>query len=194
MMRLLLIRHAETESNVIRAMDTQPPGPGLTHQGQRQAERLPATLKDEPIDAIYASTLVRTSLTATPLAAARSLPIVIVNDLREIPAGSLEMQNDDQSVGTYLATLDRWVAGDLGARMPGSENGHEFLARYDAAIGQIAEKGHSAAVAFSHGGSIRTWAAIRAVNVDPQVDLRYDLDNVAMLALEGSPGSWFLEF
>ena len=41
-MRLILIRHGETPSNVRGSLDTSLPGPGLTDLGQEQAEAIPA--------------------------------------------------------------------------------------------------------------------------------------------------------
>lgn len=43
-MRLLLVRHGETPSNVDRLLDTAVPGPGLTRLGERQAAALPEAL------------------------------------------------------------------------------------------------------------------------------------------------------
>ena len=74
-MRLMLIRHGQTPSNVLGLLDTNPPGPGLTDLGIRQAAALPATLAGCRIDAIYASNQPRAQLTAQPLAAARGLPV-----------------------------------------------------------------------------------------------------------------------
>ena len=36
-MRLTLVRHGQTPSNVLGLLDTAPPGPGLTDLGQLQA-------------------------------------------------------------------------------------------------------------------------------------------------------------
>jgi probable phosphoglycerate mutase len=66
--RLLLIRHGQTPHNVTGALDTAFPGAGLTALGEAQARALPTALSGETISAIYASPLVRTQLTATPLA------------------------------------------------------------------------------------------------------------------------------
>lgn len=74
-MRLLLIRHGQTPSNLKHLLDTAEPGPGLTSLGQKQAAALPDALASERIDALYASTLVRTQLTAAPLAAATGLEV-----------------------------------------------------------------------------------------------------------------------
>ena len=76
-MRLLLIRHGQTPSNVLGLLDTAIPGPGLTDLGIEQAAALPAALADYRIDAIYASAQRRAQLTAQPLADARGLPIQV---------------------------------------------------------------------------------------------------------------------
>ena len=44
-MKLLLIRHAESESNVRKVLDTALPGPPLTHLGHRQAAALATKIK-----------------------------------------------------------------------------------------------------------------------------------------------------
>lgn len=43
-MRLLLIRHGQTPSNLKHLLDTAAPGPGLTPLGQDQAAALPQAL------------------------------------------------------------------------------------------------------------------------------------------------------
>lgn len=91
-MRLYLIRHGQTPSNVQRLLDTGEPGPGLTELGRQQAEALPEALAGAGIEALYASSLVRTQLTARPLADALGLEPAIRPGLREIGAGDLEME------------------------------------------------------------------------------------------------------
>lgn len=101
-MRLILIRHGQTPSNVGHHLDTAEPGPGLTDLGHEQARELPAALAGEPIDALYVSTLLRTQQTAAPLAEERGLALRIRRGLREITAGRLEMANDEESIRTYM--------------------------------------------------------------------------------------------
>ena len=45
--------------------------------------------------------------------------------------------------------------------LPGGENAHAFLARYDEAIARIAAAGHDSAMAVSHGAALRTWVSER---------------------------------
>lgn len=83
-MRMLLIRHGQTPSNLGHFLDTAHPGPGLTDLGLRQAAALPGALAGEDIAALYASTLTRTQLTAAPLAAERGLEVLIRDGIREL--------------------------------------------------------------------------------------------------------------
>ncbi|MFE6992907.1 histidine phosphatase family protein, partial [Streptomyces pharetrae] len=90
-MRLLLVRHAQTPSNVKFLLDTAVPGPGLTELGERQAAALSEALAGQDIEAVYASTMIRTQLTAAPFAAARGLDVHVRDGIRELSAGDLEM-------------------------------------------------------------------------------------------------------
>ena len=82
-MRLLLIRHGQTPSNVDGLLDTARPGPGLTELGERQAAEIPDALKHEAIDGIYVSVLRRTLITATPLIVDRGLDPVEIRRANE---------------------------------------------------------------------------------------------------------------
>jgi broad specificity phosphatase PhoE len=185
-MRLLLIRHGQTPANVLGRLDTARPGPGLTELGQMQAAVIPEALRFESIDAVYASTLVRTQLTAEPLAVDRGLDIQVGDGLHEIEAGTLEGRSDHASVRAYMETVFAWGGGDLEVGMPGGSNGHAFFARFDADIAVAARNAQTAAV-FSHGAAIRVWAAARAMNVPPAFAGLHDLDNTGVVELSGSP-------
>ncbi|GGJ32971.1 histidine phosphatase family protein [Streptomyces brasiliensis] len=187
-MRLLLIRHGQTPSNVDFLLDTAVPGPGLTLLGERQAAALPAALADEDIEALYASTLIRTQLTAAPLATARGLDVHVRDGLRELSAGDLEMVPGDSERGQlYMRTVFAWASGDTGLRMPGGETGIEALARYDAVIAEAARSGAGSVAMVSHGAAIRMWTSARADNVDVSFAAARPLDNTGVVVLEGSP-------
>ena len=187
-MRLLLIRHGETPTNVDFLLDTAVPGPGLTALGERQAAALPEALADEDIDALYASTLVRTQLTAAPLAAARGLEVRVRDGIRELSAGDLEMLPGDTEQGAlYMKTVFAWADGDTGLRMPGGETGAEALARYDAVVAEAADSGAGTGAMVSHGAAIRMWTAVRADNVDVPFAAARPLANTGVVILEGSP-------
>ena len=138
-MRLILVRHGQTGSNVAGLLDTAGPGADLTDLGRQQAAALPDALDGARIDVVYASTLVRTQQTAAPLSASLGREIQVRDGLREVSAGRLEMLGDPVSVSTYLRTVFGWSDGDLGTRMPGAESGAEVFARYDEVVAEIAD-------------------------------------------------------
>ncbi|GAB6986542.1 histidine phosphatase family protein [Nocardioides pyridinolyticus] len=185
-MRLILVRHGETPSNVVGALDTARPGATLTALGHRQAAAIPPVLSDQPVAAVHASPLVRTQLTAAPLAAALGLEVRVTEGLEEVSAGALEMHTAAASVEAFVDTAAAWVAGDLDATMPGGSDGHAFVERYEAAVRTITT-GHArdaTIVAFSHGTAIRTFAARHGGPQDER------LLNTGAVVLEPAPTGW----
>lgn len=185
-MRLILVRHGQTSANVAGLLDTAHPGADLTDVGREQAAALPAVLDGAPIDALYASTLVRTQQTAEPLATAHGLEVQVRPGLREISAGDLEMLGDAESVERYLSTAIAWVAGDLDARLPGGEAAADVLARFDDVVAEAAGSGAETVVMVSHGTVIRSWAAVRA-GMPADEAARSRLANTDVVVLEGHP-------
>lgn len=186
-MRLILIRHGQTPSNVVLALDTATPGADLTETGHAQAAALADTLEGTAIDAIYASTLVRTQQTAAPLAAARGLAVHVRAGLREISAGDLEMADDPDSVARYVDTSLAWAAGDLTPMLPGGETGAAVLARFDAVVEEAAATGAESVALFSHGTIIRAWATARS-DFPAERAAHSRLANTDVVELDGSPG------
>lgn len=192
-MRLLLIRHGQTPANVAGELSTAHPGPGLTPLGARQAEALAAALTGSGtgagagVEAIYVSTLIRTHLTVAPLARALGIAPIELDGLHEIEAGELEDRSDAASVHEYHRVIAEWYLTGLDVPMAGGADGHAFFARYDRSVREIAAHGHAVAAAVSHGAAIRTWAGMRARNLDGQFILEHALANTGVVVLEGDP-------
>lgn len=184
-MRLLLLRHGQTHGNTSGALDTAFPGLDLTELGVRQAEAAARVLASTGLDGLYVSPLVRTQQTAAPLAAVTGLEPEVLEGLREIAAGDYEMATDHDSVLGYIGTVADWIEGRYDTRMAGSENGHEFLARYDAAVGSIIDAGHRTALVVSHGAAIRTWVSSRVTDSDTHAMATEGLANTALIEVEG---------
>jgi broad specificity phosphatase PhoE len=188
-MRLLLIRHGQTPSNVSGVLDTRIPGPGLTALGQAQADAVPQTLAGVHIDAIFASVQVRSQITAAPLAADRGLDVYVREGIREISSGDYEMRSDRSCVEEYLDTMVLWADGDLDARLPGGESGASMLARFDEVVAEAFDAGHSSVALVSHGAAIRTWSASRSGNLSAQFIRENPLHNTGIVILEGTPST-----
>ena len=190
-MRLLLLRHGQTHGNTAGALDTAVPGLDLTDLGRRQAEAAARALAQDGVDQIFVSTLTRTRQTAEPLAVELGLDIRELDGLREISAGDFEMGEDHDSIAGYIGTVADWIERRYDTRMPGGETGHEFLARYDAAVAEIhrcvSEAGHKRALLVSHGAAIRTWVSARVPEVEAHAKATDPLHNTACIELNGDP-------
>lgn len=182
-MRLILVRHGQTSSNTGALLDTAVPGADLTATGREQAAGLVERMAAERIEAIYASTLVRTQQTAGPLAADRGLPIQVLPGLREVSAGDYEMATDARE---YIAVLIGWAEGRLEAKLPGGEDAMEFFARFDDAIATISAADHEVALLVSHGAALRVWAVARVSGFVDAVGNGY-FDNTDLIVIEGDP-------
>lgn len=187
-MRLLLVRHGQTLSNVRHLLDTGRPGPVLTELGEQQAAALVQALSSEDISVIFASTLRRTQQTAQPLAAERGLPVHIRDGIREIDAGDLEMRSDREAVDLYVRTVIGWAAGELEVRLPGGPSGPSVLAAYDEVVAEIESmiEQDQTAMLVSHGAAIRTWVAARVTGVSADFAAANALANTAVVILRGS--------
>src|ERR1700759_664686 len=166
-------RHGE--SGDMTAINTLVPGPDLTGPGELQADDLVKVLSGSGIDDIYASTMVRSQETATPLADALGLPIHDLAQLNEIDAGIFEgmpVNVGDLPVGgaLYLLAPALWTLGldfvpELGST---DANGVVFDQRVDEAVQTIyagSSAGDTDAV-FAHEGTIAIWTLMNVNNPD----------------------------
>lgn len=193
-MRLLLIRHAQTTSNVDLLLDTAVPGADLTDLGRAQAEAVPAALEGVNIDLIVVSDLVRTHQTAEPLARARGLTPWVRGGVREISAGELEMRGDMESLHRFHRMVAAWET-DLDSTITGGETGRQMLERYDGVLDEVHREigDDGTAVVFSHGAVMRTWSAMRVDGVDMRYAADNPLANTALIDIAGQPGGWTLD-
>lgn len=185
-MRLILIRHGQTPANVAGILESTVPGPGLTALGDDEAAVLPTTLADEKIQAIFASTQVRSQLTAAPLSEKLGISVEVRGGIREIDSGDLEGRTDRPSIISYVTTFLRWVGGELDVRMPGAEDGREALARYDGVVAEAEALGHDTVAFVSHGAIIRAWVGCRTSDLSVEFLQHHYVMNTGYVILTGS--------
>ena len=191
-MRVTFVRHGQSAGNASGLIDTSTPGPVITELGQQQARTVAGTLGDNNYDSIYASTMVRTQLTAAPMSQYLRLPIQVLPGLQEIEAGVFEGTPESQAADGYgLFPLAWAIQGNRDLRIPGSIDGNEFDARMDGALKTIWDKGDRNSVIFSHGGAIMFWTMMNAVNLTAaqKIDLlrTAPLSNTNYVIVEGNP-------
>lgn len=187
------MRHGQTSSNLSGALDTAAPGAALTDLGARQAAAAAPLLVERGVSAAYSSHLLRAQQTAAAVADRLGVPAGTHEGLAEVSAGDLEMLTESEAVHEYAAGLVAWVHGDLSHRIRGGEDGHEFLARYDAAIADVCDEasaaGHEGIVVVTHGAALGTWVRSRATNLDDWQGLGR-MRNTGIVVLQGDPGDF----
>ncbi len=89
-MKLLLIRHGETNANLNNIMQGHWHG-SLSENGKKQIEKLGKFLKNEKIDFIYSSDLMRATITAQEIAKYHEpIKVIYLKNLREMYLGKLQ--------------------------------------------------------------------------------------------------------
>jgi hypothetical protein len=104
LMRVTFVRHGESTGNASGLIDTSTPGPVLTQEGEEQARAVVDTLGVNNYDSIYASTMVRTQLTAAPTSQYLRLPIQVLPGLQEIEAGVFEGSSPSDGPSRAIVT------------------------------------------------------------------------------------------
>lgn len=194
-LRLVLVRHGETPSNVVNALDSRPPGPSLTETGRRQAAAVAEALAALPVVAVYASVAIRAQETAAPIAAAHGQPVHVVEGIHEAFVGDLECRNDPEALTAFSAVFHRWTkAGDLDVPMPGGESAQHVLDRFlPVVVGIRARHLDGVVVLVSHGAAIRISSFALAPNVSAEFADQHRLNNTGRVVLEAdgdSPTGW----
>jgi probable phosphoglycerate mutase len=155
---LLLVRHGQSEAYVEGRPFPLVDGhgdPPLSELGREQALQVCERLAAAGIDAIYVTTLCRTSQTAAPLAERLGLTPLVEADLREVYLGEWEGGLYRKMVADFHPIAQRMFAEERWDVIPGGESLVSFDGRVRAAIGRIAaaHAGQRVAV-FTHGGVI----------------------------------------
>lgn len=192
-MTVTFVRHAQSEANAAGIIDTALPGAPLTAEGQMQAKQMATNIEaisGSIPDAVFSSPALRAEQTAQYLADDIGQPVQVLAGLREIDAGTYEGLPAAQAAGMF-EPIDAWVHGDRAARIPGSIDGNEFDARFDAALQTIWDGGYANPVAYAHGGAIWAWTMM---NVDqPPTDISPELPNTGYVVVRGNPDTgWVL--
>jgi probable phosphoglycerate mutase len=128
-MRMIIVRHGESEWNRIHRYQGQLDAP-LSELGLRQAEALAGRLKNEPIEHIYSSRLQRAANTARAIAAHHaSVPFAYADELLEIDHGEWQGKYADEIIAQYSDGLREWREHPTRSQMPGGESFSNVLKR-----------------------------------------------------------------
>lgn len=155
---MLLIRHGQSQAFNPASPFALVDGhgdPPLSALGEHQAKLVGQRLADEPVAAIYVSSLTRTHQTAAPLADRLGIAPLVEPDLREVFLGVgeggrfREMAANDHPAAIALRTKAEW------GEVPGAETNQQLTDRTVGAVRRIAATHPDQLVAaFCHGGVI----------------------------------------
>ncbi|OBH09055.1 histidine phosphatase family protein [Mycobacterium sp. E1747] len=187
------IRHAQSESNASGVIDTSVPGPGLTPEGQGQAQQVAHQAGRKDYDGIYASTMVRTQQTAAPLASELGKQVQVLQGIQEINAGWFEGKPIAEEASTFLLAPSDWLRGDTQDKIPGSISGKEFNEQFTSAIAKVYNSGQHNPVVFSHKFAIEYWTVMNVKNAKDSLLTSHPLPNVGRVVITGNPmNGWTL--
>ncbi|SDI13261.1 probable phosphoglycerate mutase [Nonomuraea jiangxiensis] len=190
---MLLVRHGESEparpDRPFPLVDGQG-DPGLAPEGREHAELVALRLAVERVDAIYVSSLRRTSQTAAPLAARLGLTPVVEPDLREVHLGEWEggvfrqMVAEGHPIARRMSAEERWDV------IPGAEPAAAFSERVRKVLVRLAAAHRDQRiVVVTHGGVIAE-ALAAATGSRPFAFLGPDNASVSHLVL--TEARWIL--
>jgi phosphoserine phosphatase len=128
-MRMIIVRHGESEWNRIHRYQGQLDAP-LSALGLRQADALAERLKNEEFDIIYTSRLQRAALTAKAIAKYHAaVPYVEDEALLEIKHGDWEGRFAHEIAELYADGLAEWREHPTRSQMPNGESFSNILKR-----------------------------------------------------------------
>jgi alpha-ribazole phosphatase len=152
-MRLILIRHGETDYSLARRYCgfSDPP---LNEEGIRQSRQLAARLTGMRIDRVYSSDLVRARQTAEIIFPKDSIESTA--DWREMNFGLFEGLTHEQIMHRYPTLYRKWVDDPAEVKPPEGEGLRDLCKRVQEGISAVVSRHKDGTVAVvTHGGPIR---------------------------------------
>lgn len=154
--QLYFIRHGEVEERYHKVFGGSRIDMALSPLGLRQGEAVAAWLKDTPLDAVYASPMLRVQQTLAPLAKQRGLQPTLIDGLREVDFGDWTGHRWDEVQSIFGVSAFDWLEVMEGVGIPNAEKVTDFTPRVREALLQIVNAHpHQRVAVFCHGGIIR---------------------------------------
>ena len=192
---IYLIRHAEAEGNLYRVAHGWHNGLITNDRGYRQIDALRRRFQKVDIDAVYASDLYRTQLTARAIWLPKALPLHLEPAFREIHMGVWEDRTWHELNVQYPEEMYHFNRRVDLFRVEGGETAQDVLDRYIPALHRIgaAHDGGTVAV-FSHGAALRiVLGTLQGVPLSGIGDTPHG-DNTAVSLLTWDDGALRVEY
>ena len=178
MNHLFLVRHGENLANLTKELSSRRVDYSLTPKGILQAEQTARHFlaageagRAYNIQAIYSSPLKRATETAEIIADHLGLPVVVMDNFREIDVGDMELQPSTlEAWALHNQIIESWFRGQVERAFPNGDNYVTLCNRMRAGIEQIvAGKDGQSSIVVGHGGIF----TVTLPDLCPNVDLGY---------------------
>jgi probable phosphoglycerate mutase len=183
---VFVARHGEADYESELLSDA---GGWLTPLGREQARLLADSLAGERIARVWTSDMARAVQTGEIAAARFGVDVVVRTGLREFGVG--DAAGTTGVPDPFAPTFASWLDGDLTARIPGAESGHDVVGRYQAVLDEIADshRGESVLVV-SHGGVMCMALSALARNLTLSHSRDLPMPNGGVVAVEADADGW----
>jgi len=156
MLRLIFIRHGQSEANLLHEFSNRGWKHPLTEAGRSQAEALAKHLEAEQVTRVYSSPVMRAVQTSQILCAHWQVACTITEALREYDVGIYEGCSTDDGWQAKQQVEEAWYArGESSRSLPDGESYLDIRARFVPFIDSLVrdERYFNATLALvSHGG------------------------------------------
>ncbi|HEV8474287.1 MAG TPA: histidine phosphatase family protein [Methylomirabilota bacterium] len=159
-MRLLLARHGQSVWNAERRLQGAGTDVALSALGRAQAEALGRALRGYRVAAAYVSPFRRARETAEVALAGSGVPLLPLDELRELSLGEWEGCTVDEIRGREGDPYQQWLLAPHDCPPPGGEPLEMVRDRVSAAIADIAARHPNGddVLVVAHGGVISVYA------------------------------------
>ena len=177
-MRLILVRHGETQENLKRIIQGQTLHGRLTKKGKIQSKKVAQRLKIEKIDVIFSSDSGRAKATAFEILKKNKVPVFYRKELREIHRGAFEGKVRS---GDY-EDLAKKIFHNHSVKFPEGESVSDVKKRASKFLRMLHKKYHNKTVVLvSHAGFFR----ILVYLLDNKIDLtNFPISNASLSIIE----------
>lgn len=189
---LTIIRHGETEWNIIRRLQGKSDSP-LTKTGWEQVKRVAAAIGERNFDKLYSSDLKRSLNTAKEINKFHNLKLETEAGLRERNFGIMEGLNLDEILQKYPETYHNYLDRSEDYQIPEGESLIQFNNRVMSTITELVEINQGKhLLIISHGGILD--CIIRHVFSYPLSSRRsFSIYNAGINSFVCDEGLWTLD-
>lgn len=186
-MRLILVRHGQTACNVNDTWHGWDQC-ALTEEGREQAHAVGERLRDEPIDAVYASDLLRARQTAEAIAVPHGLTPILEPGLRERNAGIFQGMAAETVIVEHPEIWAERGRDKWGWMPPKGETLRDVLARALEVIDRIrAEHPDGTVVAVTHMSTKRALISrLAGIPIERTFAMEFPSTGVSILRFDPS--------